>query len=286
MEKTDNLDQLVEEIFVKSFRTIIVDGKDYHLNPFNVEKIRQEIEKNKKSLPNYDSLDELSAQIKQEGGITRQTYETYHSTINAIARTITKTDFKNSGGYYDLDEEDSRSREISDQFKRLATGDYGEITSRPGATAPNIFGNDGEGTLFQRKYDLSGVLTKFRIFHQPHRNSLLVADVDLSLLQKKIDDLIRKKETEKQQQEELNAALTLLYDADTFAYDLIQQFNEQFGAYARINVLDINTPYRDPGVIIEFDKSHQEVAQRVVDLQSAHGIPLTLYQKETVSTLS
>jgi len=121
MINVNKLERLVKEIFVDSFKKVSFQQRNWDISMFNVERVRKQIEaeiekeyKERVPYPDYvmSSLDELSTSIREAGGITRQIYETHHSTLNTIARTLTKTNIRISGGYYDLAEEDSKSVEL------------------------------------------------------------------------------------------------------------------------------------------------------------------------------
>jgi hypothetical protein len=282
------LERLVNEIFVDSFKVVEFQKRKWNISPFNVDKVRSEVEleitkEYNERVPHTDrimnDLDQLSVSIRMVGGITREIYETHHFALNAIARTLTDTDRRIAGGIYNLAEDDERSGEINDRFKGMGDREYGESTH-----CPNIFGNAGEGTLFQRDYSESDMLTTFRIFHQMHRAmhraNLRVATVDLDQLQNRVGELVREREKGR---EVVN--LDLPYDTDTFAYEKVIEFNRAFSDYVTLNVFSIGGRRPRPILVVEFKDPHSKVAQDFMDLQDQHGVPLEVYKREQSTTL-
>ena len=281
------LEQLIEDIFVKSFRRVSFGERYWDISPFNVEHVRKEldplIEKEyRERVPHPEdvlvSLDDISAAIKRDGGITQGTYNAHHFALNGIARTLTGTNTRISGGLYSLEEDDQRSREIGCAHSSLADGEYGEMTRY--FNDINIFGNNGEGTLFQRKYDDGDFLTTFRIFHQFHRASLKVATVDLTKLQERVNELIKERDVGRRVVD-----LSLPYDAETFVYEKIVKFNELFGDSIRLNVFSVSGYSPNPLFVVEFKEHHLAVAERLIDLQWEHGISLTTFKRDEWTTL-
>lgn len=269
MIDTENLERLIKEIFVDSYRVVSFQGRTWDFTPFTAEDVKREVEEEvekeyRARVPHrqetIDCLDKLSTAMKDAGGITREIYGKYHTALNDIARTLTQTNTRISGGRYDLAKDDERSAEVT-SFRNLEDGDYGEIGHN--FSYHNIFGNGGEGTLFQREYDETNYLTQFRIFHQLHRASLRVATVHLDALQGRIEDLLREKDKGK-----AKIDLTLPYDADRFAYEKLLEFNEAFGKYVRLNVLSITADgkYQRPVLIAEFEDPHAKVAEDFIAL--------------------
>ncbi len=288
MINENDLDQLVKEIFVDSFKRISFGDRYWDISPFNVEKVKKELvpiidKEYKNRVPHcneiLNTLDQLSSAITEAGRITKEIYEKHHFALNNIARVQTHTDIKISGGYYHLEDEDQKSREIGASHTILLDGEYGEMTGKYGYY-PNIFGDAGEGTLFQREYDGTGVLTKFRIFHQLHRNSLKIATINLDTLQTRIVDLIKERNEGKRKVD-----LSLPYDANTFAYEKLTEFNQAFGDYITLNVFSISGSFSKPILVAEFKEDHSSAAQTFIDLQEQHGISLNIYPKDNFTTV-
>ncbi len=277
-----NLDILIQEIFVDSFRTFFFQDRLWHLSPFNATKIKREInvevEKVRKKQVPYSTdvlgvLDNLSREIKQAGGITRGIYEQYGFALNAIARELTDTNRSIPGARYFIPDEDRKSAEISEKFRSIPDGEYGECAGSYSYT--NIFdSNYKEGTLFQRDYEGDN-LTTFRIFHQMHRASLLVGTVDIKTLEEEVDKIIKVRDTK------IEIDTDLPYDEDTFAYEKIPEFNGAFGEALTLNVFSIGNNYNHPIFIIEFKQSRAELAK----IFSGFDVPLSVYSDDVRLTL-
>jgi len=104
--------------------------------------------------------------------------------------------------------------------------------------------------------------------------------VDLGSLQERIDELITERDKGREKVD-----LDLPYDADTFAYEKLVEFNDAFGDYVTLNVFSIGGYYPRPMLVAEFKDHHSKVAQDFMDLQEQHGIPLTIYKRDQWTTL-
>lgn len=101
---------------------------------------------------------------------------------------------------------------------------------------------------------------------------------NLRLFQEKLDNL-RKRNIDIDKVD-----LSLPYDAETVAFDLIPQFNKQFDPYVRINIFDAITNGK-PVLVVEFNEANTDVVRQLFDLQPAHGVPLYRYPEEKANTL-
>jgi hypothetical protein len=276
------LDTLVDEIFVNSFKKVSTPFGQKQISPLNYEIERERLDKSierdyEKRVP-YSAvvsavLRKLSTAIKSANGITRDIYDEYDFALNVIAGSLSGTHKKADDGLYNVTDDDLESIEVDGRFNKLKDGgNHQEISWKT------------EATLFHRGYD-SDLLTSFRIFQQtqPHGSSkgyrfTNVATVDLGLLQERIHELA----DEKREKVDLP---DLPYDQDDFAYEKIPEFNDKFGEYVTLNVFDINDEGKDtPKLVLEFKDPHSVVAQDFVNLGEDLGSSGTSQYSDVRST--
>ena len=250
------LDSLVDDIFVKSFKTVTVLNKSWRVSPFNIEKVIPEIEadlrREYESTAPYDhkimgSLAKVAAAIKADGKISREVYQANQFAINYLARDLNTGDLP---------------------FNSCVVGvDKGHYSLPDGYYSQRILSNseDSFGTEFQREYE-DDKLSMLRIFDQREYDSLFVKTVDLKLLQERILTLDQIKPRELS-----DLGLSEIQNEETFALETLDPFNQAFGDYVSLNVFYF--PDKS-AVVLGFKDSPFVVAQQFHDCIEPRTLPV------------
>lgn len=267
---TNKLEVLARELFVDNCKHI----KNKCVCPLNADVLAKgfiAVERFKKAKEKelYDSLVEVASVIARDSGISAQTYERHKYAINSLARDLTGQRWWGSALAYLCEREDREGKNASrEQIARFFDKKYGEFVS---GRHVNIFDEEYkesgfEGTLFQTDYDARGNLETFRIFHQGHRNSLKVTQVNIEELIAKIKQYVAEFNSEAAKPQ---FGLTL--DKQQYM-DKIREFNTEFGKWVMIETM------RSTGeehVVARFNENPEELANKLVGLSAAHGVDLT-----------
>jgi hypothetical protein len=198
----------LKQRFKHIIQTIFVENFDYLdglvVNPINIDliaptKMQSRREKYKQELEYYQKIEAIIEVIHKKGGITQNLYKQHTQAINHFIRLwLGYTPVAN--GY------DPKSEEITGQkptremvanypedgtFKDQNIFDYNRKAPTTDEDEENLFLHHEEGILWQKIFDEDGLLTKFRVFHQPHRSTLQVKTLDLENLYQEMENFIK-----------------------------------------------------------------------------------------------
>jgi len=255
--------KLFDELFVHNIKR---QGWDT-VSPLNLDSITQKhnqeaLAKKEKKKELYNSLKLVKEAIEKEDGISEETYEIHKFAINSLARDLTNQRWWGSALNYLCEEEDREAKSLTpEQIARFPeNGDFSE----GGHT--NIF-DEGyktsgfEGALFQREYE-NGNLNLFRLFHQGHRDRLIIATVDIQELVQKINSFVVDFVDEVPKSD---FGLTLSKDEYLAK---VAEFNAQFG-----DIVSLES--ENNSVVTKFPQNPQQLAESFVKLGRQKSIGLT-----------
>lgn len=251
--------ELFDELFVQN----ITREKGDFVSPLNCDSISQkhsgEAQKEKKQERElYNSLKVVKEAIERDSGISEETYETHKYAINSLSRDLTNQRWWGSALTHLCEAEDREGKSpTSEQIARFPEdGNFSEN----GHT--NIF-DEGyktsgfEGTLFQREFDESGILSFFRVFHQGHRDRLIVETANIQELTQRINSFVADFVDEVPKPD---FGLTLGKDEYLAK---ITEFNSQFGDIVSLEI-------ENNSVVAKFPENPQQLAERLV--QNGQGL--------------
>jgi hypothetical protein len=208
-EKIAAFPKLLSEIFVSHRATL----SQSTVNPINLDAAYQSVSEEAITRiaaeeERYKSLAEVAESIREHGGITKDEYGKHKAEINRFTRVW--LDIQGIAEGYDPHSEDVVAQEVTpDVLARFP--DDGRYSNK------NIFGNhrlaqpipgyepgngvirllDDEGIMWHREYTGDDqLMTRFRIYNQAHRKTLVVKTVDVPVLQRKILDYVEKYQPE------------------------------------------------------------------------------------------
>ncbi len=268
------LSSLLNVLFVTNYT--YAQGR--YVSPLNADTVdqRAELDKKRKEKEIYTSLVEVNKATERDKGISEVTYETHKYAINSLARDLTGQRWWGSRLKYKCEQQDREGKKASPtQIERFPQDMYYR-EDKFGHT--NIFdeGRDKskfEGTLFQTDYDQQGNLQTYRIFHQGHRDALKIETVNVSELGIKIRAFVAEYSDESHGKD-------LGFTLDPIAYlKKIGEFNEQFGNFVAIEVMDQD-------VVAKFPLNPQQLAERLVGLGQKRGMELKSRKGTSTFTVS
>jgi len=239
----ERLESMLKELFVENSATI--EGN--HLNPSNIGHLAVEIFAERSDVKTVekvlrDSLVEVIEAVDRDKGITNETYEANRRAINSFARfwKDSEIDLTYTHGNLDLWKIDNAAREPTPEqaAKFPEEGVFGEAV---GGVHTNIFddgykGSSWEGTLFQREYNDDGHLSFYRIYHQPHRNTLKIKTFDVGELIEGMRTYIRDFQEDPDSRDITDALCKFTLLEERAYLRRIQEFNVEFGDYVRLQV--------------------------------------------------